>query len=235
MRISIIIPAYNEEYRIGRTLEKIRNFLKKKDYTYEVLVVDDGSTDKTAQTALDSALCKEGHLRLIKNEANRGKGYSVKKGIISSLGEYILFSDADLSTPIEQLDKLFGFINNGYDIVIGSRALPDSDVRVHQPWYRERMGKTFNFLVKSMLMKGINDTQCGFKLFKSSLAKEIASNMKLNGFSFDVEMLYLAVKNKYKIKEVPVIWMNSPKSKVSPVFDSTRMFFDLIRIRLMHG
>ncbi len=233
--LSIVIPAYNEEGRIGSTLEKIHDFLKIKDYISEVIVVDDGSSDKTVQTVLKSALYGEGRLRLIKNEVNRGKGYSVKKGIINSMGGYILFSDADLSTPIGEVDKLFEFIDKGYDIVIGSRALAGSDVKVHQPWYRETMGKIFNFFVKSILMKGINDTQCGFKLFKLSLAKDIVSHMKTDGFSFDVEMLYLAIKNKYNIKEVPVIWLNSPKSKVNLIFDSTRMFFDLIRIKLIHG
>lgn len=235
IHLSIIVPAYNEEGRIGATLEKITEFLKTKDYIFEVLVVDDGSSDRTAEIALKSELHSAGRLRLIKNESNKGKGYSVKKGIISSLGDYILFSDADLSTPIEEVDKLYGFIGKDYDIVIGSRALAGSDVRVRQPWYRETMGKTFNFLVKLILMKGINDTQCGFKLFKSSVAKEIVSRMKTDGFSFDVEMLYLAMRNNCKIKEVPVTWLNSPKSKVNPVIDSTRMLFDLIRIKLMHG
>jgi dolichyl-phosphate beta-glucosyltransferase len=233
--LSIVIPAYNEEARIKATLENIHNFMKTKDYVFEVTIVDDGSSDNTAQVALESILYKEGKLKLIKNEINRGKGYSVKKGIISSMGDYILFSDADLSTPIEELDKLFDFIGKGYDIVIGSRALAGSDVRVHQPWYREAMGKVFNFFVRTILIKRISDTQCGFKLFKSSVAKGIASDMKTVGFSFDVEMLYLAMKNRYRIKEVPVIWLNSPKSKVNPVLDSTRMFFDLIRIKLIHG
>lgn len=233
--LSIIIPAYNEEKRIGSTLHKLYQFLSSQKYDYEVIVVDDGSVDGTASEADNSALSRTGKLKVIKNEKNSGKGFSVRNGISNAAGDYILLTDADLSTPIEEMGKLFSFVKDGYDIAIGSRALKNSKIEVHQPWYREIMGKTFNFLVKSILMDQFNDTQCGFKLFKAQTAKDIASRMKIDGFSFDVEMLYLAANLGYKIKEVPVTWMNSPKSKVNPLFDSTKMFFDLIRIRILHG
>ena len=157
--LSIVIPAYNEEKRIGDTLDRIYNFLKTKKYDFEVMVIDDGSTDKTVDMASASELAKENRLKILKNGSNKGKGFSVKSGILNSSGEYILFSDADLSTPIEEVDKLFEEINKGYDIVIGSRSMEGSDVRVRQPWYREIMGKTFNFFVKSILFKEFNDTQ----------------------------------------------------------------------------
>lgn len=235
MYLSIIIPAYNEESRIGDTLCKIGRFLTDKDYAVEVILVDDGSIDKTVEVAESSRLFKESKLKILRNKANKGKGFSVKNGIINSSGEFILLSDADLSTPIEEVDKLFGFIDNGYDIVIGSRALKDSEVKVHQPWYRETMGKVFNFLIKIFLIDKFHDTQCGFKLFKNSAVKAIVPDMQINGFSFDVEMLYVAAKKGYRIKEAPVIWLNSPKSRVNPLTDSTRMFFDLIKIKTIHG
>jgi len=233
--LSLILPAYNEGSRIGPTLDKIGDFLSKKSYDYEVILVDDGSVDNTIAVAEKSRLYKEDKLRIIKNGKNRGKGFSVKNGIFNSSGEYILFSDADLSTPIEEVDKLFGAINNGYDIVIGSRALKESQVIISQPWYRETMGKVFNLFVKSIVLKGFNDTQCGFKLFKSDTARYIASRLKIEGFSFDVEMLYIAIKKGYNIKEMPVVWLNSARSKVSPILDSARMFLDLIKIKTIHG
>lgn len=234
VHLSIIIPAYNEEDRIGATLKKIAEFLKTKDYIFEVLVVDDGSSDKTEQIVLKSELHSSGRLRLIKNEINKGKGYSVKKGIINSFGNYVLFTDADLSTPIEEMDKLYGFIGKDYDIVIGSRALAGSDVKVRQPWHRETMGKTFNLFVKCLLMRDFNDTQCGFKLFREGAARDIAGLMKINGFAFDVEMLYIAKSKGYRIREVGVSWENSAESKVKLFHSPASMFLDLFKIKTLH-
>lgn len=234
MRLSIVMPAYNEGNRIGPTLSKIYEFLKTKDYNCEIIVVDDGSSDNTVSEAENSHLAHEGKLRVIRNGSNKGKGFSVKNGIINSRGEYILFSDADLSTPIEEVDKLFKEIDKGYDIVIGSRGLADSDVRVRQPWYRETMGRVFNFFIKLMLLKEFNDTQCGFKFFKGVVAKDIASNLKIDGFAFDAEILYIALKRGYKVKEVPVIWLNSCHSKVNPLYEPLRMFRDILLIRMIH-
>ncbi len=233
--LSIIIPAYNEEKRIGATLHKLYQFLSAQKYDYEVIVVDDGSGDGTISEAEKSALSKIGKLRIVKNDKNMGKGFSVKAGVFNTGAEYVLLTDADLSTPIEEMEKLFSFMKEGYDIVIGSRALKDSDVRVHQPFHREIMGKTFNFFVKRLLIKGFNDTQCGFKLFKGSVARDIASRMKIDGFCFDVEMLYLAKIKGYNIKEVGVAWNNSIESKVRLFHSSATMFLDLLRIRTIHG
>lgn len=234
MYLSIIIPAYNEERRIGATLSKIYSFLKAKGCDYEVIVVDDGSSDNTASIAAQSELAKEGKLILLKNAKNAGKGFSVRRGILSSRGDFVLFSDADLSTPITEADKLLQYIAEGFDIVIGSRSIADSDVRVHQPWLRERMGKIFNFFVKTFLVRNFNDTQCGFKLFKGDIARQIADLLKIDGFCFDVEMLYIARQKGYKAKEAGVIWEDSRQSKVRVLGSSLSMFCDLFRIRALH-
>ena len=233
--LSIIIPAYNEEKRIGSTLSRIYGFLKTKSYEYEVILVDDGSNDKTILEAKDSELAKTNKLKIVKNVANKGKGFSVKNGVLNSTGEFVLFSDADLSTPIEEADKLFDHSGKGYDIVIGSRSIAGSDVKVHQPFYREKMGRIFNFLVNLLLMGGFNDTQCGFKLFKGDIARELGKDLTINGFCFDVEMLYLAKRKGYRIAEVGIAWENSPQSKVRVFSSSLAMFIDLLKIRRRHG
>jgi len=233
--LSIIIPAYNEEKRIGPTLSRIYGFLKTKNYEYEVIFIDDGSNDRTISEAKDSELSKADKLKIVKNGMNKGKGFSVKKGILSSAGEHLLFSDADLSTPIEEADKLFNYMEKGYDIVIGSRSIAGSDVKIHQPFYREKMGRIFNFLVNSLLMSGFNDTQCGFKLFKGDIARQIGKELTINGFCFDVEMLYLAKKKGYRIAEVGIIWENSPQSRVRVISSSLSMFMDIFRIKRAHG
>lgn len=233
MYLSIVIPAYNEEERIVATLSKIYDFLKTKEYDYEIIVVDDGSTDKTVLEVQQSELFKDNKSGIIKNWINMGKGFSVKRGILASRGDYVLFSDADLSTPIEEADKLFSYINKGYDIVIGSRSVKDSDVKIHQPWHREKMGKTFNLFVKLLLMKDFNDTQCGFKLFGGNIARKLAPLLKIDGFCFDAEMLYLAKIKGYKIKELGVVWKNSPQTKVEAIGSSINMFLDLLKIKAL--
>ncbi|MFC1570435.1 dolichyl-phosphate beta-glucosyltransferase [Candidatus Omnitrophota bacterium] len=236
MYLSVVIPAFNEEKRILSTLNKIDTFFREKDYDYEVIVVDDGSADGTMSTVEKSGIPSKGKVRVLSYNGNRGKGYAVKTGILESKGEYVLVSDADMSTPIEEVEKLIGIIEEGYDAVIGSRSVSDSEVRVRQPWYRERMGKTFNLFVRLTLgMNDFIDTQCGFKLFKGDVAREIAGKLQIDGFSFDVEMLYLAKRKGYKIKEVGIIWNNSPQSKVKVIASSTSMFLDLFNIRRIHG
>lgn len=235
MFLSIVIPAYNEEKRLSSTLKRIHSYLNSKGYQYEVIVVDDGSTDRTEEVALASTLNQAGMLRLLQNRRNQGKGYSVKRGILNSGGDYILFKDADLSTPIEEVEKLLHCLELGFDIAIGSRSIEGSEVKVHQSFCREHMGRFFNLLVQLFVFKGIVDTQCGFKLFKADIAKEIASRLKIDGFSFDVEMLYLAIKKGYRVKEVPIVWINSPVSRVNPIFDSLRMFKALLSIKRLHS
>lgn len=232
--LSIVIPAYNEEARIGRTLQKIREYLARQDYAAEMIVVDDGSRDRTAEKAAEMLRgMKNGCI--IRRRRNAGKGYSVKEGILHSQGELVLFSDADLSTPIEELEKFLPWLQAGYDVVLGSRAFPDSDIQIRQNFFREFMGKSFNVFVRLWLIKGIPDTQCGFKLFRGDVAREIFRLVRTKGFSFDVEALYLSLRSGYKIKQVPVCWRNSPPSKVRILKSSVQMLLELIMIRLAHG
>lgn len=229
--LSVIIPAYNEEKRVLSTLSKICAYLSTKDFPYEIIVVDDGSTDNTLQMVKNFA-SSDNHIVILINEQNSGKGYSVRKGMLSARGEYVFFTDADLSTPIEEIEKCLPYLINGYDVVIGSRSMPGSDILVRQPWYREKMGKIFNFMVNMVLLKGIIDTQCGFKGFKREAVKTVFNRCKIDGFSFDVEALYLSRKYNFKIKEIPIRWENSPLSKVSPIKHSLQMFKDLIGIKI---
>jgi len=230
--LSIVIPTYNEEKRIGLTLQKIQEYLEKQDYNYEIIVVDDGSKDNTWELLKETAQQNE-EIYIMRNGENKGKGYSVKKGVLQSHGEYILFSDADLSTPIEEAEKLLSsLLARECDIAIGSRGLSDSDIQIPQPWYRRTMGRIFNLLVQIIVMRGIKDTQCGFKCFRRRVVYEIFPKQRINGFSFDVEILYIARKYHYRIKEIPVRWFNSPFSHVHPIRSSLEMFLDLIKIKI---
>ncbi len=227
-QISIIIPVYNEEKRITSAIEKITAYFKKHDYWHEIILVDDGSTDKTIQKSKDT---KE-DIQILQNKQNTGKGYSVKQGMLHAKGDYLLFTDADMSTPIEELDKFIQIIDTGFDIVIGSRAVHGADIKKRQPLYRELIGKTFNKIVRLITVRGIKDTQCGFKLFKKNCVKEIFGKQTIERFCFDVEVLHIAKKKGYKIKEVPVIWINDNRTTVKPIKDALRMLRDIIKIRL---
>ncbi len=229
--LSIVIPAYNEAKRIGSTLEHILEFMAKKEYDYEIIVVDDGSKDNTCEVVKEKT--RDTKARILVNEVNQGKGYTVSRGVLAAEGEYVLFSDADESTPISELDKLMEAVKQGYDIAIGSRAVDRSTVEVPQAWLRDMMGRTFNLIVRAVVIGGIKDTQCGFKLFRAEAAKKIFPRQRITGFSFDVESLFLARKFGYKIVEIPVRWINSPASTVHPIRDSARMFRDVLRIRWM--
>jgi dolichyl-phosphate beta-glucosyltransferase len=184
MNISVIIPAYNEEQRIAPTLERVSGYLGNRGLDYEILVVDDGSTDGTP-AVVRAWSGKEPALRLLTNGVNMGKGASVRNGILASAGEQCLISDADLSTPIEEMEKLRDALDEGCDVAIGSRGLKEAEITVRQPWYRKYMGKSFNLLVKLLLFRGIEDTQCGFKLFRADAARNIFSRCRISGFSFD--------------------------------------------------
>lgn len=228
--LSVVIPAYNEETRIAKSLEKIYLYLQQQSYTYELIVVDDGSRDQTIRVVTDIFKRIE-HGVLLVNERNRGKGYSVRRGMLASTGEYVVFSDADLSTPIEEVEKLLPVLTQGYDVAIGSRGLKESDVRVHQPFYREYMGKVFNMLIRMLMLTQFHDTQCGFKGFRGDVARRLFALLTLERFSFDVEVLFLAARQGCKIKEVPVQWFNEPNTRVNALRDSSRMFQDVLMIR----
>ena len=229
MYLSVVIPAYNEEQRLGQTLRVIQGYLQRQPYPAEIIVVDDSSQDRTASIvrACDGWLPP---IYVLQNGQNRGKGFSVRQGFWQARGAYLLFSDADLSTPIEEVEKLFAALHEPCDVAIGSRALPSSHVEVHQPWYREHMGRLFNVFVQALAVPGIRDTQCGFKGFREA-ALAICQRMTTERFGFDVEMLYLARRLGYRVREVPVVWRNSPQTRVRVWHDSVSMMGDLVRIR----
>jgi dolichyl-phosphate beta-glucosyltransferase len=227
--ISVIIPAYNEGANIKRVIESVLAFLQGNFSAYEVIVVDDGSTDDTRAVL---AAISHRSLKLISNGVNRGKGFSVKRGVETASLEYVLFCDADLSTPLEETAKFFRYFGEGYDIVVGSRAQPDSVLAVKQGIVRQSMGKTFNCLLQWLLFRGIKDTQCGFKCFKREHARSIFACQTIYGFCFDAEILYIAKRRGLRIKECGVKWANRSDSRVAIVADSLSMFLDLFRIRM---
>lgn len=230
--ISIIIPAYNEEKLIEDTLRQVTEFFETKPYSYEVLVVDDGSRDRTVELVRGFGASTRGFpIQVLENVRNRGKGFSVRKGFRAATGEYACFSDADLSTPIVDIDKLLKWLEDGFDVAIGSRALKDSKVDLHQPWWREIMGKTFNKFVQVVAIKGIKDTQCGFKCFSRKAYSEVFKRQSIDGFGFDVEALFIARKLGFKIKEVPVTWVNRIESRVNPFLHPIQMLAELVLIR----
>jgi len=228
--ISIVIAAFNEEKRIGQSLGKIQEYLRERKWDYEIIVVDDGSSDRTAALVRELASSFPG-LRSISYKKNRGKGYALRAGVLASRGSLVLVSDADLSTPIEELDALIGCLPE-CDIAIGSRALARSEILAKQPWWRQGMGKIFNLIVKLVVIDEFSDTQCGFKLFAGETARNLFGKAQIDRFAYYVEILALAREAGYRTAEVPVTWINDPASTVHPVRDSLRMLFDLIRIRL---
>ena len=230
IELSIVIPAYDEQDRIEATLERTLAYVSERYPRSEVLVVDDGSRDQTA-ARVEKMAERNDRLRCLRQPANRGKGAAVRAGVLASRGEKVLFMDADLATPIEEIEKLEPFLAEGYDVAIGSRGLRESDIRQRQPFPRELMGRTFNVIVRTLLLGGFSDTQCGFKLFTRDAAHDLFQAQTLDGFSFDVEVLLLAKERGYRIREVPVVWYHAPNSKVSPVTDASRMFVDLVRLR----
>jgi dolichyl-phosphate beta-glucosyltransferase len=228
--LSVVIPAYNEESRIAPTVRDIVDYCRGRSGSFEVILVDDGSRDGT--TAVGRQLCGEHpELRLIRLAANHGKGYAVRTGVVNALGRLILFTDADGATPIAELERLEDALASGADLAVGSRALRASGVQVHAKLYRHLIGRTFHVLVEWLADGGVKDTQCGFKLFHARVAQDLFSRMRMNGFSFDVEVLVMARRRRYRIIEVPVNWTHRPGSKVRLTFDSIRMAADLVRIR----
>jgi dolichyl-phosphate beta-glucosyltransferase len=229
-QLSIVVPAYNEQARIGLTLIRTLEYLRQRSKSYELIVVDDGSTDETCRVVTEVAAGDE-RVRLLVQPQNRGKGAAVRRGVLEARGAYVLFMDADLATPIEEVETLLLYAHDGYDVVIGSRGLAASDIRRRQPRARELMGRVFNLIVRSALLGGFRDTQCGFKLFSRAAARDLFGRQTIDGFAFDVEVLLLAKQSGLRIREVPVVWYHAPNSKVSPVADSAKMFGDLVRLR----
>ena len=224
--LSIVIPAYNEENRLGTSLQKIHKYLAKANWEFaEVVVVDDGSRDRTKDVARSAGV------RLLENAGNRGKGYTVRHGMLEARGDWVVYSDADLSAPIEEIERLWAAVEKqGAQVAIGSRALDRSMVGVHQPAAREMMGRLFNLLMRLETGLPFRDTQCGFKLFEGQAARKIFSRQQLEGFGFDVEVLFIAQKLGYKAVEVPVRWDNVEGTKVS-LWLGAKAFTDPLKIR----
>ena len=229
--LSVVVPAYNEEQRLPRTLNRLHEYYEAQDYSYDVIIVSDGSRDGTNEIV--TAFVKEHpKFQLIAYSPNRGKGNAVRTGILAAQGDLILFCDADLATPQEETEKLLPHMKAGADIAIGSRPLKDSQLDKHQPLYREMFGRLSNKIIQLLAVKGIKDTQCGFKLFTKKAAQDIFSRCKLNEFGFDFECLMVARDLGYRIDEVPIRWLDQEGSKVVLMRDGPRALRDLLKIRL---
>lgn len=232
---SLVVPAFDEASRIERAIAEIAAWRRSRPggWDWEVIVVDDGSTDGTGELARRAAE-KEGiPLEVLRHDRNRGKGAAIRTGVLASRGDPVLVTDTDLSTPLAEWVKLAERLPT-YPVAIGSRAIDEDLVRRRQPSYRQFMGKSFNAFVRLLAVPGIHDTQCGFKLFRVDVARRLFSEARIDRFAYDVEILFLARRAGIAIAEVPVLWFNSPESKVAVVKDSLRMLRDLIRIRWIH-
>lgn len=233
--LSIIIPAYNEESRLPHTLKRIGDYLATQPYETELLVVDDGSSDATAQVAATCA-----GVRVLRCD-HRGKGFAVRAGALAAGGDYLLLCDADLAVPIEEWDKLQYLLREGYDVVIGSREGIGAQ-RINEPWHRHCMGRIFNMIVRSIALKDIQDTQCGFKALRRAAARDLFQRMRIYGAdapilqgaavtAYDVELLFLARRQSYRIAEIPVVWHYGTETKVDPLRDSLRNLRDVLQVR----
>jgi len=229
--LSIVIPAYNESLRIGGTLDEVRKYAAAKAFGTEVVLVDDGSSDRTPEI-FQAFQSRWPETRVLRNQANRGKGYSVRRGVLEARGEVILFTDADLSAPIEEADKLLAALeSSGSDAAVGSRALDRKLIGIHQPWRRELAGRGFNLLVRLFTGLRLHDTQCGLKLFRRDSTRRAFELQRVERFGFDPEVLFLVQHLGGKLVEVPVRWNDNPATKVHFLRDSARMFLDLVVLR----
>jgi len=236
--ITVVIPAYNEQGRIAQTLFEIKDYLSQQNYESDIVIIDDGSSDLTAEVIrvvdiYGSELKDQRAGAIVQNVENAGKGYSIAKGLLVATGDIVIFTDADLSTPIQELPKLINKICEGFDVVIGSRNLPDSNIE-NRPAIRRIMSRTFNTLVKALGLTYVSDSQCGFKAYRREAARDIAQHQRTFGFCFDVEHIYTAEKLGYKVAEVPVTWKHDEGSTLSLLSDSLKMFLDLLKIRWIH-
>ena len=229
--LSVVIPAYNEESRIGSTLERVIGFLSAQSYSWEILVADDGSTDSTGRLVSEVAQTQPG-LRLLSLN-HRGKGWAVRNGMLEAKGAYRLFCDADLSVPIEQVARLLPPQVENVGVAIGSREVQGAR-RIGEPPRRHLMGRIYNALVRLIAVAGLQDTQCGFKCFRQEVVPDLFQRQTMPGFAFDVEILFLALKSGTKVQEVPVDWYYQDRSKVRTIRDSLAMTLDLMKIRWRH-
>ncbi|HVQ35365.1 MAG TPA: dolichyl-phosphate beta-glucosyltransferase, partial [Candidatus Bathyarchaeia archaeon] len=223
--LSIVVPAYNEEARLPATLAEIAAWMEARHLDAEILVVDDGSRDRTAEIAGEALRGRRG--RVLRNGENRGKGYSVRHGVLEAAGRFVLLTDADLSTPITEYDKVAAWVrDHDLDVAIGSRALPGSDVQQRQGLLRQTMGRVFNRIIRALTGLPFRDTQCGFKLLDRERTRPLFEKMVVDRFAFDVELLFLCRRFGLTVREVPVIWRNAPGSKVSILGDPLNMIYD---------
>ncbi len=232
--IAVIIPAYNEELRLTPTLISVYEFLQKNFKNFEIIVVNDGSSDNTVQVVNDF-IARYNNTKLINNKINSGKGYALRVGVQAADADLLLINDADGSSPIGELLKLKQAVEDGCDIAIGSRAKPDKTRNVEALTYRKLIGRVYSLIITSLLLPGFYDTQCGFKLYKNNVAKHIFGLSTINGYSFDIETLFLANKLHYKITEVAINWHNVEGSKVNVITDSFKMLMETLRIALKYN
>ncbi|MCX7929582.1 MAG: glycosyltransferase family 2 protein [Chlorobi bacterium] len=228
--LSLIIPAYNEQERIETTLRTVLDYLDRQAYSWEVLVIDDGSKDETAHRAAVFTSKVQVHSLVV----NMGKGAAVRTGMLLASGLYRVFTDADLSTPIVELEKMFAAFECGADVVIGSRRLEPGSIKKHQPWYRELIGIVGNKLVQLTLLRGYNDTQCGFKGCTADATEKIFSRAIVDGFAFDIEMIYIAEQLGLRIEQIPVVWYNDERTRVRAIRDTIRTFREVLVIAAHH-
>jgi len=230
-RLSIVIPAYNESQRLGPTLDRVLAFVRQRLQKAEIVVVNDGSTDQTADIVRNCAEQSGGIIRLLENPENRGKGYSVRNGVLNSAGDIVLFTDADLSAPIEEAVELIQALHCGADIAIGSRWARSELQTRRQSLGRQALGRVFNGLLRVLLRLNFKDTQCGFKAFRREAARALFPLQRIEGWGFDAEILFLAEKSGFKVAEVPVAWGHDARTRIKPLQDGWRMVAEMLRIR----
>jgi len=230
VHVSLIVPAFNEEARIGKSLDLILDFLQSQRYSFEVIIADDGSRDGTVELVRDR-FGRHSNVKILSQLRNQGKGEAVKQGMLSASGDYLFFSDADLSVPIESLPAFLARLENHCDVIIGTRKKAGALIEVHQPFYREFMGKTYTMLSNWILTLQLSDFTCGFKGFRREAAKVLFSLQRLKNWSFDSEILYLAQLKDYKIDEIPVTWRDDKATKVKLWRDAVSSFLGLVKIR----
>lgn len=226
--LSIVIPAYNEESRLPKTLEQVFRFLQTQPYSFEVLVVENGSTDRTLQVAQEFAASHAGFFAM--HEDGRGKGRAVRRGMLHASGAYRFMCDADLSMPIEEINRFLPPVQTDVDVVIGSREAPGA-VRFNEPLYRHWGGRFVNWMIRVLALPGLRDTQCGFKCFRAAVAEDLFQRQTMLGFSFDIELLYIARLRGYRIVELPIPWHFSAESKVHVLRDTWQMMLDIQKMR----